>query len=462
VPAVKVERVKSVSRTNQTLSTIHTTCIMVVQVSVKKHNYYFLIVALSVLCLLFEFPALSTAEETTSWSQSPMHPIIPSVSYHNNNPSSTSSSSSSKRIGGHRDNIESFLSDLAELDSLSGTVDILTKSHSKSDSSYTKSWTNDDWKLHQLKSLRRYTKHLRSWWTSPTFISVLPTVAASFLWTSICILAVQCQLVKEYVQQAPFSHSISSFTSPISILLALKINRSLNRLFEARTAWGNMIRAATSLAGMAVNYIVPIDPEKGILIGRYLAAFGWCMKGKFRGGEDDSIVIRTLLPSNEVAWLESCKNGPGNTVGSPSAIIFRLRSIIANITNNNGPEGRMLSVAASQVMEQQLGELEKSVGTCKKIVASPIPPTFTRMTSRVLCLFLFFLPLALVSSGMQSPVAILVIVTFLSYIFVGIDEISVEVEHPYPLLPMFSLANNLKNGVGNQYKMMKELTTTAM
>jgi putative membrane protein len=407
-----------------------------------------------------EFSALSTAEEATSWSQSPMHPIIPSVSYHNNNPSSTTTTttSSSKRIQRGQDNVESFLSDLAELDSLSGTASILTKSHSKSDSSYTKCWTEDDWKLHQLKSLRRYTKHLQSWWTSPTFISVLPTVATSFLWTSICIFAVRCELVKEYVQQAPFSQSISSLTSPISILLALKINRSLNRLFEARTAWGKMIRIATSLAGMAVHYIVPIDPGKGLLIGRYLAAFGWCMKGKFRGGEDDSIVLRTLLPSDEVAWMESCKNGPGNTVDSPSAIIFRLRSVIASMTNKSDG-ARFLSDAASQVMEERLGELEQSVGTCNKIIASPIPPTFTRMTSRVLCLFLFFLPLALVSSGMQSPIAILVIVTFLSYIFVGIDEISVEVEHPYPLLPMFALATNLKNRVGNQYKMMKEMTT---
>jgi putative membrane protein len=433
---------------------------MIVQLAVKKNNYYFLIVAFSVLCLLLEFSALSTAEEATSWSQSPMHPIIPSVSYHNNNPSSTTTTttSSSKRIQRGQDNVESFLSDLAELDSLSGTASILTKSHSKSDSSYTKCWTEDDWKLHQLKSLRRYTTHLRSWSTSPTFISVLPTVATCFLWACICIFAVRCELVKEYVQHAPFSQSISSFTSPISILLALKINRSLNRLFEARTAWGKIILVAISLAGMTVNYIVPIDPEKGLLIGRYLAAFGWCMKGTLRGGEDDSIVLRTLLPPDEVVWMESCKNGPGNTVDSPSAIIFRLRSIIASITNKSD-EGRFLSVAASQVMEERLGELEQSVGTCKKIVASPIPPTFTRMTSRVLCLFLFFLPLALVSSGMQSPIAILVIVAFLSYIFVGIDEISVEVEHPYPLLPLFALATNLEDGVGNQYKMMKEIPT---
>ncbi|VEU33523.1 unnamed protein product [Pseudo-nitzschia multistriata] len=354
-----------------------------------------------------------------------------------------------------RDSVESFLSDLSDLDNMYGTHPILTKSHSKRDSSYTKSWTDADWKLHQVKSYERYSRHIRSWFSSPTFFSVLPTLISSFLWTLSCIFAVRVNLINNFVKQAPFSHSISSFTSPISILLALKTNRSLNRLFEARSVWGKMIRVCTSLAGMTVNYISPIDQELGILMGRYLAAFGWCMKGKLRG-EDDSLVLRTLLPSSEMQWIETCSNAVGGISDNPSAIIFRLRSIVAKITN--GSEGR-LSIAASQVMEQRLGELESSVGICKKIVASPIPPTFTRMTSRVLCLFLGFLPLALVSSGMQSPVAILVIVTFLSYIFVGIDEIGVEVEYPFPLLPMYSLASNLKSGVGNQFRLMEEMRT---
>lgn len=419
--------------------------------------------SLLVLCLLFQSTTSSSSsfgKDASLWPSSPMYPslsTIQAVTYQNVS-STIPITSSVKNIKGtnlrRRDTIDYFLHDLHKLDSLSGRAPVLTKTHSRRDSSYTKSWTDADWELHQTKSFQRYAKHMRSWCTSPTFLSVLPTVLTSLAWSFCCIVAVRYQLVKDIVQQAPFSHSISSFTSPISILLALKTNRALNRLFEARSVWGKMIRVATSLAGMAVNYIFPIDPEMGILMGRYLAAFGFCMKGKLRG-EDDSLVLRTLLPPSEIKWLESCGCYSGGTVDSPSAIIFRLRSIVASITNQ--AEGR-LSIAASQVIEQRLGELESSVGICKKIVASPIPPTFTRMTSRVLCLFLCCLPLALVSSDMQSPIAILVIVTFLSYIFVGIDEIGVEVEYPFPILPMFSLSKNLKSGVGNQFKMMKEMT----
>lgn len=394
----------------------------------------------------------SFMNDASSWS-SPMYPSLPkkvrTVS-HENDPLSIRSRAKRSRS---YDSVDSLLSDLSKLDHLFGSAPILTKSHSKRDSSYTKSWTDADWELHQIKSFKRYARHIWSWCTSPTFFSVLPTVLTSCLWTLSCILAVRFRLIGNFVQQAPFSHSISSFTSPISILLALKTNRALDRLFEARSVWGKMIRLTASLAGMAVNYVSPIDTELGLLMGRYLAAFGWCMKGKLRG-EDDNLVLRILLPSNEIQWLESCRNGPGGVSDNPSAIIFRLRTIVASVTNDTE---KRLSVAASQVMEQRLGELESSVGICKKIVASPIPPTFTRMTSRVLCLFLCFLPLALVSSGIQSPIAILLIVTFLSYIFVGIDEIGVEVENPFPLLPMFSLATTLKSGVGYQFRMMKEI-----
>eukprot|EP00536_Pseudo-nitzschia_multiseries_P007195 jgi/Psemu1/296490/fgenesh1_pm.166_\ len=391
------------------------------------------------------FPSLPTAPTTKQQNPLSLSTTTTTTTIHGNNPTTQT-----LLLG---DNVESLLSDLSKLDNFFGSTPILTKTHSKRDSSYTKSWTDADWKIHQAKSFQRYGRHIRSWFSSPTFFSVLPTVMVSSFWTILCIFAVRFNLVKDFVQRAPFSHSISSFTSPISILLALKTNRALNRLFEARSVWGKMIRVTSSLAGMAVNYISPIDQELGLLMGRYLAAFGWCMKGKLRG-EDDGLVLRTLLPSSEIQWLESCQNGADGVKDNPSAIIFRLRNVVANITNRG--DGR-LSIAASQIIEDRLGELESSVGICKKIVASPIPPTFTRMTSRVLCLFLGFLPLALVSSGMQSPSAILMIVTFLSYIFVGIDEIGVEVEYPFPLLPMFSLANNLKVGVGNQFRMMKEM-----
>ena len=327
-------------------------------------------------------------------------------------------------------------------------IPILSKTHSKRDSSYTKSWTSEDWEQHQVKSLQRYTRHIKSWPFSPTFHAVIPTLAVTFCYTLFCILLVSNNsFVRDFVDQSRISTSTSTFSSPIGILLALKTNRALNRLNESRNYWGKIIRVCTSLAGMIVNYVSPIDEEKGLLMGRYLCCFGWTLKGIFRGNEDDTVVLRTLLPESEASWLINCDHD------HPSAIIFRLRNILAGISQ----EGNLMSATALGVMEDRLEELEQAMGVLKRIVASPIPPTFTRMTSRTLVLFLFFLPLSLIGNG-TNPVSILVIGTLLSYIFVCIDEISVEVEHPFPLLPMFTLSKMIERNVRDQFVFMKDLT----
>jgi hypothetical protein len=255
-----------------------------------------------------------------------------------------------------RDSFSLFELDIVKLRSFENTTDVLTKSHWKRDSSYTKSWTDEDWKSHQMKSFRRYVRHTKSWIASPTFISVLPTVLATLLWTIICMISVsKFQHIQQFVSRAPFSTSISSFTSPISILLALKINRALNRLLEARNMFGLIVRVVTAITGMVVNYIyVPVDKRLGLLMGRYLAAFTWCVKGLLRG-EDDSIVLETLLPPDEAAWVKSHPD-------SPSAIIFRLRSIIAHLTLRG-----KLPTSITKAMEDKIADLERALGVCKRI-----------------------------------------------------------------------------------------------
>ena len=43
--------------------------------------------------------------------------------------------------------------------------------------------------------------------------------------------------------------------------------------------------------------------EASLLVAKYLAIFGWSMKATFRKDEDDTTIIRTVLPLTEAAWL---------------------------------------------------------------------------------------------------------------------------------------------------------------
>jgi ion channel-forming bestrophin family protein len=340
---------------------------------------------------------------------------------------------------GTKDTIDAFLGDLSKLQQLMGQCPLLTDTHSKRDSSYTKSWTGADWDHHQVRSFQRYLRHLFFWPTSPTAHAVFPAVLAVMIWSTIVyhIVIHQAPFLLAQLEKAQLSVSLTALSAPLSLLLALRTNRALDRLLEARGTWGMMLRNCNSLASLVSTYLAPLDQEKALLIGRYLSIYGWTVKGYFRN-EDDELVLRTILPSIEAKWIE---HTPGDR---PTAIISRIRQLI-------GDQSTTLSFTASQAMEARLTELESILGICKRLLGSPIPPTYTRHTSRVLCLYLGLMPLALIGNSKAGLIGILINVALASYVFVGVDEIGVEIENPFPLLPMFHLCKGNQENVANQF-----------
>ena len=343
-----------------------------------------------------------------------------------------------------KDSLASLLSDVNKIQTHLHDVKLISRTHSIRDSSYTKSWSFQDWERNQVNALTRYFRHLTAWYQSTTAIAILPAVMTAISWAIfVILLATKFPGVKSFVQSASFSSGvIGTFTAPIALLLTLKTNRALDRLFEARSQWGKISRVLASLAALSVTYIAPLDPQAALLMGRYLSIFGWCTKGHFRG-EQDLELLYLVLPAEEAKWLE---NSP---VDHPAAIVSRLRIQVAGLADK-------LPISAHLTMETRLSELESAIGTCKRIAASPIPPTYTRHLSRVLCVWLGLMPFALVGIGVSS-IALVIHVALTSYVFVGIDEISVEIENPFPILPMFHLCTNMQKNVVQQILLLSSL-----
>jgi putative membrane protein len=373
--------------------------------------------------------------------------------------SRTSSAQTTPRVGIGGDggddsdddgSIAAFVRDLPRLDALRGQLPVLSMSHSTYDSTYTRSWTLRDWEQHQVRSFRRYRNNLASWIKSPTARAVIPSVAVAVAWSVVVKLIYEkfSGNLREIVfSKSSFSAGVvSAFTAPIGLMLALRTNRALNRLLEARSMFGKMVRATCSLAGMGCTYLNKAD---SVLLGRYLAIYGWALKGTLREEEDTAQVYQTVLPPEEAAWILSA---PADT---PTAIVFRLRHLFAS---SEIP----IPTAAASAMEGYLSELETVLGVCKRLIASPIPPTFSRHTSRILCLYLGLLPVALVSTGSNnsSLISMVVTVTLLSYVFIGIDETACEIENPFPLIPMFQLSGMLQTNIQHQMEMMESLQQT--
>jgi len=221
--------------------------------------------------------------------------------------------------------------------------------------------------------------------------------------------------------------------------------------------------------GVVCSHVLPHHEELALIVGRYLALFGWSLKGMLRDQDDEALVEaifrndRKVGDIDEANWLLNCNSK------RPVAILCRLRHLCSTLTKENtGSSHRtirnrfsryttkrhesMVSPVVLLRIEELLYDMETCVGILGRIISSPIPPTYTRHTSRVLVLYLTLLPVALAGIG-SSPLSIVLTCIFASYVLVGIDEIGCEIEHPFPLLPMQYLSKQLQNEIVEQIVM---------
>jgi len=300
--------------------------------------------------------------------------------------------------------------------------------------------------------LKRYSRHALSWPVSTTAKQVMPIVLVWGLYaTTLCVLS-KCipgmipLLKKICLNDGGLMGSFSA--SPIALLLTLRVNRALDRLLDAKKNWGFMKRSIRSLAGLLCTYVGPNNGEVALLACRYLVLLPWSLKGFLRE-QDDEAIIRTMLPPDEADWLLS------SPAEHPLAILGRLRSLI--VAAGEGTESSpMLCDTAQLQMAERLYDLETVVGTSKRLLGSPIAPTFTRHTSRLLCLFLCLLPPSLLGSGVM-PLTVVMTTLLTSYILVGIDEIGLKIERPFPFIPMHHICTMSQGNVKNQVIMSRDI-----
>ena len=308
------------------------------------------------------------------------------------------------------------------------------------DSTFTKSWDFDDWERHQKMSAIRYSRHLLSWFRSPTAANILPTIVIVACWTVLLFRVVNRKAIN--MSSTKFAMTLGFIQAPILLMLTLKTNRALDRMLETRKAWGVLSKATRTFTNLNMVYLFKFEPEITLLIVRYLAFFGWSLKATYRKDEDDTEMIQTLFEHypDEKEYLLS------SPTKRPVAIVTRIRYLLSLLSGSSTPPTILLR------MEELIYDIETTIGICARVFVSPVPPTYTRHTSRVLLLYMFLMPAALIGTGVALVPAVLT-ACFASYVLVGIDEIGNEIEYPFNLLPMFSMSKGIQTEVSKQVDM---------
>lgn len=325
-------------------------------------------------------------------------------------------------------------------------------------SSYTRMWTHQTWNIHSHPPHRRYFRHVRKWTKSTTARKILPTVLLATCWSIIVSLSIEYFQVRPLktviARMAGTSSAVSLLSAPLALLLTLRANASLARLLEARQMWGRIVLHSRGLSSILANYVYPMNPQAAILSIRYLSILGWILKGQVRNEsiETQDEILKLMIQSTNPSEYEWIIKQPKFPVG----ILSRIRQIctIALAPTLYKSDSRYQQIF---LIEERLQELESCVGGNERLFSSPIPPTYTCHLSRVISLWLLLLPVSLVVNGGLSTSATAFVVSIAAYVFVGVDEVGMEIENVFQLLPLQQLAAASQRDVQNQFLILRDV-----
>ena len=325
-------------------------------------------------------------------------------------------------------------------------------------------FTHETWNMHVGgTTLSRWLRCLTSMKSSVILRAVSKTVLFLSGWAAIVSVVVpklfstaQIAVFKE--QQLP----LSLCGNAIGLLLVFRTNHAYRRLEEARDLMEKVIHLSGEVVSTLVSAWQPYSKEangqeegKGDINGdsngncrsirtttltavcRHLAAFAWSLRDELRDGDEREDVLELLLPRKEEKWVARQRSRALAIHGNLRRILYEERR-----------SGR-LSDTLHFIIEGNLKQLSGVAASCERLFSSPIPPTMSRHGLRSMTVWLMALPVVLAFS--IPPVVNVAWTSVVAFVYLGIDELGVQVEQPFRVIPMWQLCQLVQEDI-------KELT----
>lgn len=157
------------------------------------------------------------------------------------------------------------------------------------------------------------------------------------------------------------------------------------------------------------------EPELFRRLTLWTAAFPWAAMRTLRGEPLDADLGR-LLPPADVEYIAAAQH-------PALAVSIEMTACLAEARRRGAISGIVLTA-----MDRNIELLVDYLGGCERIRKTPLPFAYVVHLRRVLVLYCFTLPFALVETFGWATV---LDVFLLTYTFFGIEEIGVEIEGPF-------------------------------
>ena len=311
-------------------------------------------------------------------------------------------------------------------------------------------FTHEDWLQH--RSSGRSVTNLKGIFFSgivrqlQTEVKLVSLVAlAIVVWNGVLVPSEASGGLLPYISLPSLPFTLSS--PALGLLLVFRTNSSYGRWLDARTTWGKIITQSRNVVRMAATFCDGTTPEGRQSLEqltRATWAFSRSLMNQLSGPEDEAPYeeeLRQVFPTN---------NDPAsfvpNILASPdrsTAALMELSMVLDNVPID---EKRRVEIDKSLVL---IGDC---VGTCERIYSSPVPLVYTRHTARFLTMWMLLVPASLyntfasVQSGTNGVdtapwlqvhgLAMIPAVALMALFLFGIEELAVQLEEPFGILPM--------------------------
>ncbi|MGY3805395.1 bestrophin family protein [Pigmentibacter ruber] len=200
----------------------------------------------------------------------------------------------------------------------------------------------------------------------------------------------------------------------LGVLLVLRVNAGLDRWWEARKLWGNIVNQSRNLSIMVKVHCKNEDEKKKIL--KYIAAWPYVIMNSLRN-DSSTTKINKFLSQDD---LEKMSQHPHR----PSYIAYKLDEYFQKYLC---PE---MNSYVFHLLQNERLLLLNSVGACERIASTPIPFVLAIKIRRFILMFIILLPFCM---NDKTNIYSAIIVGLVSYPLLSLDEIGVHLQNPFSL-----------------------------
>jgi putative membrane protein len=186
---------------------------------------------------------------------------------------------------------------------------------------------------------------------------------------------------------------------------------------------------------VSVEEISQVDKENKVMALRLLVAFAVATKLHLR---DESVnsELEELMPSNNYIKLKIMNN-------PPIEVAFWIGDYLQQQYHRNCVNSYQLTS-----MQELLNNLVDNLGSCERILKTPMPLAYGIHLKQLLLLYCFLLPFQIVESlGWWTGL----IAALVGFTLFGIEAIGLEIENPFGYdvndLPLDAICNTMKRNI---------------